>query len=277
MKKLLLLILLFSTRLHAQYAFELKIDYAMRVGNTDQFSVSGSILKGRIEVDKNYFAEDGGDFKVKKIISSKTATTVPVASMGESVSFSIESKNYEPGNGDLLKAVTTRPTFSGNGIRYNADKLPEGELSCRINGVMYHASTVSKPIYIRSAKVLDMFFEAEDKSVIWMQLNEVPEMEDIPFMTKSDTSVKNRMMVCKLAYMPEGYRPTELPNHYKAFEDLKGNTSIRVVFLNKYENRIGIEFSGILRPNAKMLEQKPGAGLFYITEGRVDNLRWDNF
>lgn len=277
MKKILLIFLLFSVRLQAQYAFELKIDYAMRVGNTEQFSVSGSIIKGRIEVDKNYFAENGGSFKVKKIISSKTATTVPVANMGESVSFSIETKDYEPGNGDLLKAVTTRPTLSGNGIRYNADQLPEGELSCRINGVRYRATTVSKPIYIRSAKVLDMFFEAEDKSVIWMQLNAVPDMEDIPFMTKSDTSEKNRMLVCKLAYMPEGYRPTDLPNNYKAFEDMKGNTSVRVVFLNKYENRVSLEFSGIVRPNARMLEIKPGAGLYYITEGRVDNLRWDSF
>lgn len=277
MNRLLLLLILFSNAIHAQYAFELKIDYAMRVGNTDQFSISGSILKGRIEVDKNYYAEGGGDFKVKKLISSKTATTVPVASMGESVSFSIEAKNYEPSNGDLLKAVTTRPTYNGNSVRYQADKLPEGVLSCRINGVIYHAATVSKPIYIRSAQVLDMFFEAEDKSVIWMQLNQVPDMDEIPFMTKSDTSEKNRMLVCKLAYMPNGYRPTELPNHYKAFEDLKGNTSVRVVFLNKYENRIALEFSGILRPNAKMLEEKPGAGLFYITEGRIDNLRWDNF
>ena len=125
--------------------------------------------------------------------------------------------------------------------------------------------------------MLDMFFEGEDKSVIWLQLNQLTEIADIPHYAKSDTSVKNLMMVCKVAYMPEGYRPTDLPNNYRAYEDMRGNSGIMVTFLNKYEKKISLEFSGILRPNEKILIDKPNAGLFYITEGRVDNISWDAF
>lgn len=271
------LFVLASLVMQAQYAFELNIDYAMRVGNTDQFSISGELVKGRLEDGKSYFADGGGEFKVTKIISSKTATTVPVASAGEAVSFSAISKNWEPMRGDALKAVTTRPTYTGNGVRYSADKLQEGQLSCKVNGRPYTAFTVTKPVRMRNADMLDLFFEAEDKSVIWIQLNRIQDMKEIPIQTKSDTSNKDRMYVCKFAYMPEGYRPTDLPNNYRAYEDMKGNSGVRVVFLNMYEKKIAFEFNGILRPNSKILEEKPNAGLFYISEGRVDNISWDDF
>lgn len=274
---LAVIICLWSYGSDAQYAFELKIDYAMRVGNTDQFSISGSILKGRIEDDKFYYAEAGQEFKIKNIISAKSATSVPVASAGEAVSFSIITKNYEPERGEVLHAVSSRPTYSGNGIRYNPNKMAEGELSCKINGLVYHAYTISKPVLIKDANILDMFFEAENKSVIWLQLNQVTDIQDVPFQTKSDTTNKNLMMVCKVAYMPEGFRPTDLPNNYRAYEDFRGNSGIMVTYVNKYEKRISFEFSGILRPNKRILEDKPDAGFFYITEGKVDNVGWDNF
>jgi hypothetical protein len=38
-----------------------------------------------------------------------------------------------------------------------------------------------------------------------------------------------------------------------------------------------LEFSGILRANKKLLEDNGSSGLFYISEGRVDNLGWDAF
>lgn len=274
---LLVILLLFYINSQAQYAFELKIDYAMRVGNTDQFSISGELLKGRLEDGKYYYSEGGSEFKVTKIISSKTATTVPVASAGEAVSFSALSKNWEPMRGDELKAVTTRPTYTGNNIRYSANKLQEGQLSCKVNGRPYTSFMVTKPVRMRNADMLDLFFEAEDKSVIWIQLNKLTDMKEIPLQTKSDTSNKERMYVCKFAYMPEGYRPTDLPNNYRAFEDLRGNAGVRVIYLNPYEKKIAFEFNGILRPNSKMLEVNPNAGLFYITEGRVDNIGWDDF
>jgi hypothetical protein len=47
--------------------------------------------------------------------------------------------------------------------------------------------------------------------------------------------------------------------------------------LNKYEKKLSLEFSGILRPNMKIIEEKPAAGLFYVNEGRVDNIGWDAF
>jgi hypothetical protein len=267
----------FNTTMHAQYAFELKLDYAMRVGNTDKYAVSGSLLKGRIEEGKTYFSETSQQFKVTNIISAKTGTTVPVASAGEKVSCSFICKEYEPERGETIRAVTTSPTYSGNSIRYHDKKLPEGTLSCKINGMKYLSTTVSKPVLVKDANVLDMFFEGEDKSVFWLQLNEVTEIKDVPHHAKSDTANHDAMYVCKVAFMPNGFTPTDLPNNYRAFEDFNGNAAIMVTFINKYEHKITFEFNGVLRPNARMLEIKPDAGLFYITEGRVDDIRWDNF
>ena len=54
--------LFFTVFIHAasaQFVFELKVDYARQVGNTDQFTLSGTILSGRLEKGKTYFLEDG--------------------------------------------------------------------------------------------------------------------------------------------------------------------------------------------------------------------------
>jgi hypothetical protein len=122
-----------------------------------------------------------------------------------------------------------------------------------------------------------MFFQAEDKSVIWLQLNNFSEINNIPHTAKSDTSVKERAFVCKMAYLPSGYKPSDGANNYVGYEDVKGNAGIVVVYLDKYNKKIALSFSGILRANSKMQIEKPNAGLFYITEGKIDNLSWDAF
>lgn len=270
-------ILLLNLQVFAQYTFELKVDNGMQVGNTDDYSVSGTLVSGRIEKGKTYFLDDGAEIVINNIISSKTATTVPVANSPENVSLSMRCKNFRPTHGDVMKAISTRPSYGGGTTKFRANTLPEGVLTCRINGRIYRAKAVSKPVYVRSSNMLDLFFIAEDESVIWLQLNGFSDIETMPHTTTSDTSEKNMTLVCKLAYMPKGYRPTDMPTSYKAFEDFKGNSGVVVTSLNRYKKTLSLEFSGTLRPNHKLLEDNPNAGLFYITEGRVDDIGWDSF
>lgn len=274
---LFLFLLLCSMNMVAQYSFELKVDYAMRVGNTDEFSLSGTIISGRIEKNKVYYLEDGNKVEVKNIISSKSATSVPVAAINENVSLAIVCKNMEPGRGDMIRGIATRPSFGQVFTPTNTKQLPEGILNCRINGKMYKAKMVSKPVYIKESNVLDMFFMAEDESVVWLQLNGFSEIETLPHNAKSDTSVKEHSLVCKIAFMPKGYRPTDMPNNYRAYEDVKGNAGIIVTSLNRYKKTIALEFSAILRPNKLLMQEGGVNGLFYISEGRVDNIGWDEF
>jgi hypothetical protein len=266
-----------SLQTWAQYTFELKIEYAMRVQNTDMFSVSGVITSGKIESDKTYFLDDGTKIEVKNLISSKSATSVPVALAQENVSVSIFCKDFRPERGTTLKGIANKPVYSGSNTRAYSNMMPEGELTCKLNSRMYTSSQISKPVYIKQSDVLDIFFEAEDKSVIWIQFNDFSQIKSTPHQTKSDTSDKERMNVCKVAFLPQGYRPTDMPNNYKAFEDQKGNAGVLIKYIDRYKKKIGFEFSGILRPNAKILEEKPNAGLFYINEGRVDQIGWDEY
>lgn len=280
MKKIIVFILyyLFSTQLSlAQYAFELKIDFSTRIQNTNQFSIGGTILKGRIENGKDYYLDDGTKIEINNIISAKSATSVPAAAAPESVSIGLTCKNYRPEHKDVMKCVSAKPLYGGNAVEYNPQKTPEGQLMCKLNGRMYRAKTISKPMLIKEANLLDLFFEAEDKSVIWLQVNNLIDIENIPHATKTDTSIHDRILVCKVAYLPNGYRPTDMPNNYRAYEDVKGNAGITITYLNKYEKKLSLEFSGILRPNMKIIEEKPAAGLFYVNEGRVDNIGWDAF
>ena len=279
MKTLWLCLLFLNASLSclAQFTFELQVEYGMRVGNTDQYAVSGVIKSGRIEKGKTYFLEDGTKVVIENILSAKSATSVPVANSNESVSLAITCKNYEPGRGDVMRGITTRPSYGMGNTRYNPNQLAEGILSCRVNGKMYKAKMVSKPVYIRASNVLDLFFIAQDESVIWLQLNGFSEVENSPHKTTSDTSEKNLSLVCKMAFMPKGYRPTDMPTNYKAYEDMKGNAGIIITSLNKYKKTIALEFSGILRPNKKLQDEESKAGLFYISEGRIDNISWDEF
>ncbi|MBK7762378.1 MAG: hypothetical protein IPI46_03265 [Bacteroidetes bacterium] len=274
---MLVLTLFCGLQTYAQYTFELHVDNGMQVGNTDNYSVSGTVISGRIEKGKTYFLEDGAEIVIINIISSKTATTVPVANSPENVSLSMRCKNFRPTHGDVMKAISTRPSYGGGTTKIRANTLPEGVLTCRINGRIYRAKAVSKPVHVRSSNMLDLFFIAEDESVIWLQINGFSDIETLPLTTTSDTSQKEMMLICKLAYMPKGYRPTDMPTSYKAYEDFKGNSGIVVTSLNRYKKTLSLEFSGTLRPNAKLLEDQPSAGLFYITEGRVDNIGWDSF
>ena len=279
MRQLLLLFFCLHAALlaEAQFTFELKIDYAYRVGNTDQFSVSGTILSGRIEKGKTYFLPDGTKLEILTIISSKTATSVPVAGLNENVSLAFTCKDYVPDHGDVMRAISTRPSYGSAATHFNTNQLPEGMLSCRVNGKLYHAKMVSKPVFIRSSNILDLFFIAEDESVVWLQINGFSEIQTVPHQTKSDTSQKDLSLVCKIAFMPKGYRPTDMPTNYKAFEDMKGNSGLIITSLNRYKKTISIEFSGILRANKKLLEDGGSSGLFYISEGRVDSISWDEF
>lgn len=274
----LLALLLFSgPSLLAQFALELQIDYAMRVQNSDLFSVSGTIMSGRVEAGKTYYLESGEKVEIKNLISSKSATSVPVATVNENVSISMQCKNFEGGRGEMLRLVSGRGVYTGSYVPARANKMPEGKLACKLNSRQYIANQVSKPVYIRQADVLDLFFTAEDESVIWIQLNNFSEITATPHQTRSDTSEKDRAKVCKLAFMPKGYRPTDMPNNYVAFEDVKGNAGILITYLDRYRKKIGFDFSGILRPNERMLEERPNAGLFYINDGHVDEVSWDEF
>ena len=72
--KYLFLFLLFSLTLiqtKAQFAFELKVTFASRIQNSDQYSVSGTLLSGRIENGKTYYLENGSKIEEnQKIIES---------------------------------------------------------------------------------------------------------------------------------------------------------------------------------------------------------------
>lgn len=278
MKKIILFIVsFFPFCLQAQFAFELKVDYAMQVQNSTKYAVSGTILSGKVENNKIYYLDDGTKLEIKNIISAKSATSVPVALANENVSLSIVSDKFEVIRGETMRCISTKPGYGGTQVKTFANALPEGILSCKVNGKMYDSKAVSKPVYMRQADVMDLFFEAENKTVIWIQINNFSEIKDVPHSTKSDTSVKERALVCKLAYLPLGYRPTDMPNNYMAFEDFKGNAGVIITQIDRYNKKIALEFSGILRPNALMLQERPNAGLFYITEGRVDQIKWEEY
>ena len=274
---LTLIFLLFSFFAKSQFAFELKVDYSMQVQNSEQYALSGTITSGRIENNKTYYLDDGTKLEVKNIISAKSGTSVPVAKENENVSISLKSSDFKIIRGETMRCISTKPGYGGVQVKSFSNTLAEGNLSCKVNGQVYESRQISKPVYIRQADVLDLFFEAENKSVIWIQINDFSQIKDVPHATKSDTSEKDRSLVCKLAYMPKGYMPTDLPNNYMAFEDFKGNAGIVITHLDRYNKKIALEFSGILRPNQVMIEQHPTAGLYYISEGRVDKIGWDDF
>ncbi len=273
-----IIITLFSLRINAQFAFEMKVNYARQVQNTNQYAVSGIITSGKIENNKTYYLDNGTQFEIKNIISAKSATSVPVAIENESVSINIVSKAFEISQGETIHCILNRPEYGGNTVKTYINKIPDGMLQCKVNGKIFDGQSVSKPIYMRQADVMDLFFRTEQNdAVIWIQINNFSEIRDTPHLMKSDTSVKERNLVCKLAFMPKGYRPTDMPNNYLAFEDYKGNAGVLIKSIDRYKKRLSLEFSGILRPNELLLEERPTAGLFYITEGRIDSISWEEY
>jgi len=261
----------------SQYSFEFRVENAMQVGNTDEYSVSGTLQSGRIEKNKVYFLEDGTQLSIRNIISSKTATSVPVANAPENISLALQCPKFVPTHGDWMKAIATRPSYGGGAMMARQGSLAEGLIQCRVNGRMYRAKMVSKPVYVRASDMLDLFFMAEDESVVWLQLNGFSMIQELPHRSTSDTSIKEPSQVCKVVFMPKGYRPTDMPVSYKGYEDFQGHSGIIVTSVNRYRKTLSLEFSGTLRANSKMLEENPSAGLFYLTEGRVDQIGWDEF
>lgn len=275
---LFLFILFFSAiRVEAQYAFELKVDLVSRIGNQDLFSISGTLISGRVENGKTYYDTKGAKFDVKNVISSKTATSVPVAAIGEQVSLSVSSKDLDAGRGEVMQCISSRPLQQGMAVRSYGPTLPEGSIRCKMNGRQYSSKVISKPVYMKEADVLDMFYKADDETVLWLQINNFSKIQQFPHTTTTDTANQIRELVCKVAYMPKGFRPTDLPNNYIAYEDVAGNASITITNINRYKKSISFDFMGTLRPNRKLLEEKPNAGLFTIQEGHADNITWDAY
>lgn len=273
----LLFLLLSAYCVQAQYAFELKVDLVSRIGNQDLFSISGTLVSGRVENGKTYYDTKGAKFDVKNVISSKTATSVPVAAVGEQVSLSVSSKDLDAGRGEVMQCISSRPLQNGMAVRSYGPTLPEGAIRCKMNGRQYSSKVISKPVYMKGADVLDMFYKAEDETVLWLQINNFSKIQQFPHTTTTDTANQVRELVCKVAYMPKGFRPTDLPNNYIAYEDVAGNASITITNINRYKKSISFDFMGTLRPNRKLLEEKPNAGLFTIQEGHADNITWDAY
>ncbi len=274
----LTLAIMFSFSTQAQFAFEMKVNYARQVQNSNQYAVSGVIISGKIENNKTYYLDNGTRFEVKNIISAKSATSVPVALENENVSINLVAKEFEVSQGETIRGILNRPGYGGSEVRTFANQIPEGMLQCKVNGKIFDGQSVSKPVYMRQADVLDLFFRTEQSdAVIWIQINNFSEIKDTPHLLKSDTSITERNLVCKLAFMPKGYRPTDMPNNYLAFEDYKGNAGVLIKVIDRYKKKLSIEFSGILRPNELLLEDRPTAGLFYITEGRIDSISWEEY
>jgi hypothetical protein len=261
----------------AQYAFELQVDYSSQIENTNQYAISGTLEKGKIENDKTYFLESGAELRVTNLISGETGTSVKEVNAPQKVSIALLCRNFKPALGVKLNGISTKPNYGGYMVKDVADKMPEGLLSCKVNGVGIKARQISKPVYSKNIDALDLFFEAENKAIIWLQVNSFSKIVAAPHHLRTDTSNIDKAQVCKIIYLPNGYRPTDLPNNYMGYEDVKGNAAMIITRINKYAKQITLEFSGILRANKRMKTEKPEASLFYISEGRVDNSSWTIF
>jgi hypothetical protein len=278
MKLFIILAFIFlSFTLHAQYSFELKVDYATQIGNTNDYSVSGTLLKGTIENGKKYYLTSGAEFDVQNLMSAKTATSVNSAKAPEKVSIGLKCKNFNPKTGVVIKGISTQPNYSGMQMTNNRlDKLPEGILKVNINGMQFTATQISKPIKTKAGDVLDMFFKTKGTEVFWLQIGNLSKIEELPARVVSDsTLVGTDEPYCKIAFMPDGFLPTQLPNNYKAYEDKTGKASILITNLKKYTFQATIEFAGPLAPNWKILEENENAGFLTLTNGRVDKIVYE--
>ena len=261
----------------AQYAFELEVDYATQIGNTNNYSVSGVLLKGSIENDKKYYLTSGAEFDVQNLMSATTATSVKDAKAPERVSVGLKCKNFNPQTGIVLKGISTQPKFIGQEMRdARYEMMPEGILKVDLNGMQFNAQQISKPIKTKQSDVLDMFFKTKGKEVFWLQIVNLSKIEEIPARIVSDTSLYNTdQPYCKIAFLPDGFLPTDFPNNYKAYEDKSGRASILITSLKKYTFQGSIEFAGPLSPNKKILEENEQAGILQLTNGRVDKIVWE--
>lgn len=273
----LIYLLLISLSVHAQYAFELEVDFAHQIGNTENYSVSGQLLKGKIASGTKYYLSSGAELQVINVMSAATATSVPEVVAPDRVSVGLICKKFTPQQHVVLKGISTQPNMNGQFVQGGfTDKLPEGMLKVNINGMQFTALQVSKPIKTKASDILDMFYKTKSGGVFWLQIANLSKVETLPARLVADsTLIGGETPYCKIAFMPDGFLPTDLPNNYKGYEDKFGQASILITNLKKYTFSGTIEFGGPLRPNQKMLEENEKAGPLQLTNGRVDKLIWD--
>jgi len=261
---------------NGQYAFELEVDYSARIGNSDNFSVSGNLIKGKIQKGKKYFLTSGAELKIVNLMSAKTATSVNQAVGPEKVSIGFESKNYKPKQKVVLQGISTQPSYGGRFVQSSSPKMPEGFLQVKVNGMMFKAKQISKPIKTKSGDVLDMFYKTKSGSVFWLQIANLSKIETLPMRVPADTTlIGTEDPYCKIAFMPDGFQPTDLPNNYKGYEDKLGRASILVTQLKKYTFQATIEFGGMLSANSKLKLDNPTAQPIKLTNGRVDKIVYE--
>ena len=261
---------------NAQYAFELEVDFSTRIGQTDNYSVSGTLRKGKIESGKKYYLTTGAEFKVVNLMSAKTTTSVNKVVAPEKVSLGLKCKNFEPKQNVVLFGIATQPSYGGQTVRTYKDKMPEGMLKVKVNGMLLKAKQISKPIKTKSGDVLDMFFKTKMGSVFWLQIGNLSKIENLPMRVPCDTTlIGTEEPYAKIAFMPDGFQPTDLPDNYKGYEDKLGKASILVTSLKKFTFQASIEFGGRLPANWKLKEENPTAQPIKLTEGRVDKIVYD--
>ena len=271
-----ILLLFIATSTFAQYAFEIEVDYSARIGNTETFSVSGNLIKGKIEKGKKYYLTTGAELKVVNLMSAITTTSVDKAVAPQKVSLSLVAKNFKPKQHVVLRGTATQPAYGGQLVKTYKDKVPEGMMQVKINGMMFKAKQVSIPIRTKLGDVLDMFFKTKSGAVFWLQIGNLSKIEQVPVRIVSDSTLANTdTPYCKIIFMPEGFLPTQLPNNYKGYEDKFGKSSILITRLKKFTFQATLEFGGRLRPNANIKAENPTAGALELTNGRIDKIIWE--
>lgn len=274
----LLLILFCNLSLYAnaQYAFEIQVEYSTQIGNTNNYSVSGNLLKGKIEKGKKYYLTTGAELKVVNLMSATTATSVDKVVAPQKISIGLECKNFKPKQNVVLKGIATQPSYGGMTVKTYKDKVPQGMMQVKINGMMFKAKQISEPIRTKQSDVLDMFFKTKSGSVFWLQVGNLSKIETLPMRLPTDsTLVGTDQPYGKIAFMPDGFKPTDLPNNYKGYEDKKGKASILITRLKKYTFQATLEFGGLLPANAKLKVDNPTAQPLKLTNGRVDKIIYE--
>jgi hypothetical protein len=149
-------------------------------------------------------------------------------------------------------------------------------MQVKINGMLFKAKQISKPIRTKLGDVLDMFYKTKSGGVFWLQIGNLSKVENLPLRIVSDSTLEiTDTPYCKVIFMPDGFLPTQLPNNYKGYEDKFGKSSILITRLKKFTFQGTIEFAGILQPNSKIKEENPDAQPIKLTDGRVDKFLWD--
>lgn len=263
---------------YAQYSFEIEVEYAQQVGNTDRYSISGKLLKGKVENNKKYYLSNGAELNVDNVMSAASGTSAPVVVAPDKVSISAKCSNYKPEQKTIIYGISTQPNYGGQVVRNDYyEKVPEGILKIKLNGMMFTAKQISKPIRTKSADVLDMYFKTNSNAIFWLRIGNLHKIEAMPFDLPSDSLLwGGAEPYCRITFLPDGFLPTDLPNNYKGYEDKKGNAHIVLTRLKKYSQEATFEISGMLKPNHKILEENENAQPISISEGRVDKVIWDD-